>query len=172
MQKCFAIAQADAQVTNSIIKVGSLVLAPMVEMLTASEYAKKLEEDSQLQEFDTLLRNCYADARLSGFSFEADQFGGYGLFYKGGRLLKPETTFPRTYLPGVDGFIEKIPEKCLDSFADISLFRRTDVCKFDRVMVGATRFANHSCRPNCRYSICDTGKRKIIKLEIVQAIKT
>ena len=121
MQKCFAIAQADAHVTNSTIKVGSLVVASTVEMLTASEYGKKLEEDSRLQEFDTLLRKCYAAARLSGLSFEADQFGGYGLFYKDDRLLKPETTFPRTYLPGVVGFIEKIPEKCLDSFADLSL---------------------------------------------------
>ena len=93
MQKCFAIAQADAQVTNSVMEVGSLVVAPMVEMLTTSEYGKKLEEDSRLQEFDTLWRKCYADARLAGFSFEADQFGGYGLFYKGDRLLNQKLLF-------------------------------------------------------------------------------
>ena len=38
-------------------------------------------------------------------------------------------------------------------------------------MVGATRFANHSCRPNCRYNIADVGRRKVIKLEMLLPIK-
>ena len=38
-------------------------------------------------------------------------------------------------------------------------------------MVGATRFANHSCRPNCRYNIADVVRRKVIKWEMLLPIK-
>ena len=84
--------------------------------------------------------------------------------------MKIGSTFDTKYLPGITGFLEKIPEDVVESFNDISLFRKTELCKSDRIMVGSSRFANHSCRPNCKYNIVDTGRRKIIKLEIIASI--
>ena len=126
--------------------------------------------DFKLLEYDTLLRCCYIEAKEACFTFKPDQFGGYGLFYDGKQSLCSSTSFRKNYLPSIVGYVEKIPAALLGCFADTSLFERTDLCKFDRIMFGATRFANHSCRPNCKYTIFDTGKRKAIKLEILKQV--
>ena len=170
MLRCFAIAQADAHVTKSLVQSSSLDVKAMVEMWSSETYAERLKLDFKLLEYDTLLRCCYIDAKEACFTFKPDQFGGYGLFYDGKQSLCSSTSFRKNYLPSIVGYVEKIPAALVGCFADISLFEKTDLCKFDRIMVGATRFANHSCRPNCKYTIFDSGKRKAIKLEILKQV--
>ena len=77
---------------------------------------------------------------------------------------------PTKHLPAITGYLENIPDSSIDCFADISVFRKTEICKLNRIMVGATRFANHSCRPICRYNIANVGRRKVIKLEMLLPI--
>ena len=123
-----------------------------------------------LIQFDTLLRCCYVDAQVAKFSFKPDDYGGNGLFYCGTESLKPSSSISKRFLPSVVGYIEKIPNDVVCNFAEISFFQKMDICMFDRIMVGATSFANHSCRPNCKYAVFDDGKRKAIKLEIISEI--
>ena len=170
MLKCFAIAQADAHVTKSMIQNSSREVQPMIEMWSHKEYEDCLKKNLMLIQFDTLLRCCYVDAQVAKFSFKPDDYGGYGLFYCGTEPLKPSSSISKRFLPSVVGYIEKIPNDVVCNFAEISIFQKTDICKFDRIMVGATRFANHSCRPNCKYAVFDDGKRKAIKLEIISEI--
>ena len=86
MLNCFSIAHADAHVTNEIIKYGSVDVKPMVDMWPSSVYNEKLKSDLKLLEYDSLLRSCYTEAKLAKFSFEQDDYGGYGLFYRGEKL--------------------------------------------------------------------------------------
>ena len=107
---------------------------------------------------------------MAKLSFEQDNYGWYELIYTGGKTLNPGKFLPTKHLPANTGYLEKLPDSSIDCFADISVFRKTDICKFDRIMVGATRFANHSCRPNCKNNIANVGRRKVIKLEMLMPI--
>ena len=107
-------------------------------------------------------------AKDACFTFRPDQFVEYGLFYDCKHCLHSSCNFFENYLPSLIGYVEKMPEALVGCSADKSLFEKTELCKFDRIMVGATQFANQSCRPNCKYTIFDTGKRNAIKLEILQ----
>ena len=170
MLKCFAIAPADAHVSKSMIQHGSHEVQPMVEMWSHKEYKDCLKKNLMLLQFDTLLRCCYVDAQTAKFSFKPDDYGGYGLFYCRTEPLKPSSSFSKRFLPSVVGYIEKIPNDVVRNFAKISISQRPDICKFDQIMVGVTRSANHSCRQNCKYGVFDYGKRKAIKLEIISEI--
>ena len=77
---------------------------------------------------------------------------------------------PTKYLPAITGYLEKTPDSSIDCFAEISVFRKSDICKFDRIVVGGTRLTNHSCRPNCKNNIANVGRRKVIKLEMLLPI--
>ena len=165
--KCFAIAQADAHVTKSMIQNCSREVQPMVEMWSHKEYEDCLKKNLMLLQLNTLLRCCSVDAQTAKFSSKPDDYGGYGLFYCGTEPLKPSSSFSKRFLPSVVGYIEKISNDVVSNFAEISIFQRTDICKLDKKMVGATPFANHSCQPNCKYAVFDDGKRKAIKLEII-----
>ena len=108
MLRCFAIAQADAHVTNEIIRIGTTEVSSMVPMWPKDDYKQKLTRDLKLSELDNLLRNCYNEANSAGFAFEFDKYGGYGLLYKGRQQLKIGSTSDTNHLPGTTGFLEKL----------------------------------------------------------------
>ena len=170
MLKCFSLAQADAHVTKELIETEVVQVQSLVEMLSQSEYRKALSTDPVLKEFDRLLRENYGAARESNFEFKKDSFGGCGLYYVGDEVISPKNSHPVKVLPSVIGFVEKIPKEALSSFKDISIFRKTDSCSFDRVMLGSTRFANHSCKPNCRFILKEINSRRCIQLEVIKNI--
>ena len=171
MLKCFSLAQADAHVTKEIIEVNNHPVEPLVQILSANEYREALGRNFALFEFDGLLRDAYQTALANNFSFKQDWFGGYGLFYVGEKTFQTRKSRPLQILPSIVGFIEKISSESLASFKDISIFRKTDACKFDRVMLGPTRFANHSCKPNCRFVLREVNSRRCIQLEILCPIE-
>ena len=170
MLRCLSLAQADAKITKELIEIDGCIVETLVEMLSPAEYMEALTTDSGLQEFDALLRDSYNAALENNFVFKEDAYGGYGLFYVGENQLRPRKSHPVKMLPSVIGFVEKIPQDSLASFKDISIFRKTDACSFDRVMLGPTRFANHSCQPNCRYALKEVHSRRCIQLEILEPI--
>ena len=170
MLKCFSLAQADAHVTKELLEIDGFPIESLVEMLKPDEYQAALATDSVLKEFDRLLRVSYTAARENGFEFKKDTFGGYGLFYVGDEIISPKRAHPVKVLSSVLGYVEKIPKEALSSFKDISIFRKTESCSFDRVMLGTTRFANHSCNPNCRYTLKEVNSRRCIQLEVLKNI--
>ena len=162
MLRCLGVAQADAKITKELIENDGCIVETLVEMLSPAEYMEALTTDSGLQEFDALLRDSYNAALENNFVFKEDAYGGYRLFYVGENQLRPRKSHPVKMLPSVIGLVEKIPQDSLASFKDISIFRKTDACSFDRVMLGPTRFANHSCQPNCRYALKEVHSRRCI----------
>ena len=54
MLRCFAIAQADAHVTKSLVQSSSLDVKAMVKMWSSETYAERLKLDFKLLEYDTL----------------------------------------------------------------------------------------------------------------------
>ena len=115
----------------------------MVPMWSKDDYKQKLTRNLKLSELDKLLRNCYNEAKSAGFAFELDKFGRYGFFYRGRQQLKIGSTSDTKHLPGITGFLEKIPDNVVESLKDISLFRKIELCKTDRIMIGSSPFANH-----------------------------
>ena len=104
-----------------------------------------MSTDSCLMEFDSLLRESYRVAIENKFGFKHD--------YVGEDQVNPRRCHPIKILPSVVGFVKTIPPDALSSFEDISISKKTEACKFESVMLGPTRFANHSCRPKYRYSV-------------------
>ena len=170
MLNCFSLAQADAHVTKELLEIDGFPIESLVEMLKPDEYQAALATDSGLKEFDRLLRASYTAARENGFEFKKDTFGGYGLFYVGDEIISPKRAHPVKVLSSVLCYVEKIPKEALSSFKDIFIFRKTESCSFDRVMLGTTRFANHSCNPNCRYTLKEVNSRRCIQLEVLKNI--
>ena len=119
MLRCFAIAQADAHVTNAITRIGTTEVSSMVPMWRKSYYTQKLTRDLKLSEFDSLLRNCYNEAKSGGFAFEFDKYGGYGLFYRVRQQLKIGSASETKQLPGITGFLGKVPEDVVEGFSDV-----------------------------------------------------
>ena len=171
MLNCLAIAHADVCVTRKLISTTDLSVMPMVKALSDLEYNEMRSLDPKQKQYEKLLTDCYLSAVNNGFSFEPDQYGGFGHFYRGQQEIKKKRG-KSTFLTYVLGYIENIPESSVKDFKEISIFRATEVCKKDRIMVGTTRFANHSCRPDCRYFVSEVGARKCIKLEIFKDITT
>ena len=161
MLRCLRLAQADAKITQELIENDGCIVETLVEMLSPAEYREALTTDSGLQEFDALLKDSYNAAIENNFVFKEDAYAGYGLFYVGENQLSPLKSHPVKMLPSVIVFVEKIPQDSLASFQDISIFRKADACSFEWVMLGPTRFANHSCQPNCRYALKEVHSRAL-----------
>ena len=166
--KCLVLAQCDAHVTELIVQYEGVPVESMVEKVPAQQYSELLQTDSLYQSFDQLLRTNYEDAKKANFTFKHDSFGGYGLFYVGRKSLKPGK--PDQDIENVWAAIEQIDAENESKISPVSVFKPTEICRKSRIMIGAVRFANHSCSPNCRYQITEWKRRKCVKLQIVREI--
>ena len=116
-----------------------------------------------------MLTNCYKDATDSGFHFEHDAFGGYGLFHGGDDLyVKKKKDF---LLPALHALLQTVNDEDVDMFEPVSIFARTDLCKKKRIMVGPVRFANHSCKPNSEYVASSYKGHQCVRLRALQNIR-
>ena len=88
MLNCLAIAHADVCVTRKMISTTVLSVMPMVEALSDLEYNEMRSLDPKLKQYEKLLTDGYQSAVNNGFSFEPDQYGGFGLFHRGHQEIK------------------------------------------------------------------------------------
>ena len=149
--KCYLMALAETYVTRSVIKQDDLEVKPLVTNFSEDDYKHLFEINLNLRNCESLIRESYEKALKNDYAFEKDEYGGYALYYKGFKKLKPDFFYRNKYLPNLFGYINKIPTETMPLITDVSLFLKTEVCNSDRLMTGATRFANHSCRPNCSF---------------------
>ena len=141
----------------------------MVESIPETDFEEMCRLDNRFKRGYNLLTNCYKDATDSGFHFEHDAFGGYGLFLKGGDLyVKKKKDF---LLPGLHAVLQTVNDEDVDKFEPISIFARTDLCKKNRIMVGPVRFANHSCKPNSEYVASSYKGHQCVRLRALQNIR-
>ena len=146
--KSIVIAQCDAHVTNKVVMKAGKKVRSMVESIPETDF-EMCRLDNRFKRGYNLLTNCYKDATDSGFHFEHDAFGGYGLFLGGDDLyVNKKKDF---LLPGLHALLQTVNDEDVDKFEPISIFARTDLCRKSRIMVGPVRFANHSCKPNSEY---------------------
>ena len=162
--KALILAQCDAHVTSQLLSQESRDVQPMVSKITPDEYWASVRENSLYEKYDKLLRACYAASKQSLFKILPDNFGGFGFFYHGSELLKKSNTCPEN----VWALLENIDEEDEHLIEPISVFRPTDACRKARLMVGAVRFVNHSCVPNCEYIVSNIKGVKCIKLKIIK----
>ena len=134
-------------------------LAKSHPMSTGLLYAKILYTKNMI--------SCFEHAMLhlnSRFSKFCGQFWRIWFFYHGSELLKKSNTCPEN----VWALLENIDEEDEHLIEPISVFRPTDACRKARLTVGAVRFVNHSCVPNCEYIVSNIKGVKCIKLKIIK----
>ena len=75
-------------------------------------------------------------------------------------------------IEGLDGYLARVPKTIINETNNWSLFGKTLIQKDERIMLGPTSFANHSCQPNATY-IC-TGEKSstIVKVKTLTEIKS
>ena len=154
--------------TKAVLEETNRFVDTRVKKLSVEEYQVLLESSPLHSFYDQLLRKCYQEAKNANFSIRPDSFCGYGLFYSGADVL--ETSKQKDCLEGLCALLEVIDDEDQQLIKPISIFQATEVCKKSRVMIGAVRFANHSCKPNCKYDIKEVNNRKRVKLRLVRDI--
>ena len=130
-------------------------------------YLTILDDEKSLHaKVDARLCNCYNEAKNSVYIFKADIFEGSGLFLSGTEDLKIARNKVLKNLWGNSGAYWKKEEE--NQIQSISVFKPTNVCKKNRLMVGTVRFVNHSDDPNCDYVISEKSGQKCANQKIAE----
>ena len=167
-QKLLVLAQCDAHVTVELINDGTVQVESMVEKTSDEEYKFLLDCNPLFKKYDQLLRLSYAEAKEAKHAIKPDIFGGYGLFYEGDEILRVPKK--KKFLPKLWSVLEKIKDCDESSIKAVSVFKPTSACSHSRIIVGAVRFANHSCRPNCEYQISEWKGQHFVNLAVIRDI--
>ena len=124
---------------------------------------EKMKSEKDYMTASELLHEVYRAALDDGLVFTADAYGGYS--------IKTTKNFPQnTELKHPVGLLAKIYDAEASFIESTSIIGATAVCGRDRILCGATRFVNSSCRPNCRYVVRNYKGHSVIKLLTVQSI--
>ena len=92
--KCYLMALAETYVTRSVIKQDDLEVKPLVTKFSEDDYKQLFETNLNLRNCESLIRESYEKALKNDYAFEKDEFGGYALYYKGFKKLKPDFFLP------------------------------------------------------------------------------
>ena len=166
LTNCELIALSDAFVVQDLVESGGRKSATLVSLVPRDQYLQELQSNKKLARYDSLLRSCYEDAQKSKIQFEHDKYDGYEL------VNRKETSLSKgEYLHECRGYMGRIPPSKELSINPISIIDETEYCKAKRVLVGAVRFANHSCVPNCQFLATEHNGRKCVKLTVIRSCR-
>ena len=166
LTNCELIALSDAFVVQDLVESGERKSATFFSLVPRDQYLQALQSNKKLARYDSLLRSCYEDALKSKIQFEHDKFDGYELVNR-----KEISLSEGEILHECRGYMERIPHSKEHSINPISIIDETELCKAKRVLVGAVRFANHSCVPNCEFLATEHKGRKCVKLAVIRSCR-
>ena len=145
MISCEKLILADAIVAKKNLSKFDIEPVAMID-LSAEGYNFELlmKTDLRLKKvFETL--NWYFEQCVnSGVAVQPDGHGGFGLFNKRQKKMKPRLE-PELYPVGL---LEKVPVDLQNRISDLSvMLAASKGWVAENVLLGAVRYANHSCKP-------------------------
>ena len=171
MISCEKLILADAIVAKKNLSKFDIEPVAMID-LSAEGYNFELliQTDLGLKKvFETL--NWYFEQCVnSGVAVQPDGHGGFGLFNKRQKKMKPRLE-PELYPVGL---LEKVPVDLQNRISDLSVMLAASKGGVaENVLLGAVRYANHSCKPNAEFLrgySCNLPYR-CIRLRITEVIQ-
>ena len=146
MISCKELIMCDAVIANDKISENGKSPTSMIDPSNFDDFKQKLKADKKLNKVFRSLSKIYSDTIQNGFQILSDDFGGFGVFNKTGRDLRPSFT-PISFPIGI---IEFLPNELKTEISDQSIMRSSRD-KREKVLVGTGRFVNHSCAPNTKF---------------------
>ena len=168
MTKCEDLIKLDAFVSSNLLQVFTLKPMMMLPEDTSSSIVAKVSSNQNLSKTPEGFSMVYRTADSKRFKIEPDTFGGFGLFNKTGRVLKPRLE----PIHKVVGIIEDIPTDLREKLTPLSIMKSSSTSR-EVVLLGVARFVNHSCMPNTRYFqgySCDYLRYRTIRLQVNRSI--
>ena len=147
MINCEEFVIVDGQVVRQILSKLDVVPQTMLPLSSFQEYEKRLKADKQLFKSYSSLKELYEASIEMGFKLLPDTFGGFGLFNHTGKTLKPSLEPLRPFLVGP---IESVPQESQNEMSDLPVMRG-ELERDEILLLGAIRFANHSCSPYTKF---------------------
>ena len=169
MSVCEKLVIADAFVVSNILKPQERRPMMMYKIDDFSDFLNEVSSNSTLAKTLEGFSKLYREADNRGYRILPDKFGGFGLFNVTGKLLKPKFE----PLEDIVGIIEEIPDSLKEKLSPLSIMKSSFTEK-EVVLLGVTRFVNHSCYPNTRYFqgySCNYLPYKALRLQVIRSIK-
>ena len=140
----FLDAEATSQnIDNQIVKSHKLYVNEKVAQL--------LEKEKYSRMYDMIFRN-YLEA-TECVQFVPTPLYGQNSHFTEMAVLSAVVLEKKQIIPGLSGFTAYITDERLEEEEEkrsFSVFKRTDINKRTRIMLGPASFVNHDCDPNCQ----------------------
>ena len=146
MPSCEELVTADAFIVSNLLKTQVRDSKMMINIDDFSIFLGEVNRNSELAKTLEEFSKIYREADAIGFKILPDSFGGFGLFNCTGHPLKPNNV----PLLDIVGIIEDIPVELKHKLIPLSIMKSCFNEK-EVVLLGVTRFVNHSCLANTRY---------------------
>lgn len=136
----------DGQVARKVLSDNPDGRAPisMVDLVSPEDFETVMKTNKEVQKTFYMFCEIYDNTLNSGVRIEPDEFGGFGLMYRGPAVLRSMKV-----LPFPVGILCRVPPAIMGTINQISVMNG-DVYK-DVLMIGTARWANSSCGPNAEY---------------------
>ena len=140
----------------------------MVDLSCENVFSERLSKDKVLNKVSRIFFSIYEQTHQKGFHILPDRFGGFGIFNKSNKVIKPSFTpleFPL-------GIVEKLPSALRAEVTELSI-TRSSRDSAEKVLLGSCRFSNHSCSPNVKYFqgfSCDLPY-PCVRLQVLKSIE-
>ena len=171
MISCEKLILADAIVAKKNLSKFDIEPVAMID-LSAEGYNFELliKTDLRLKKvFETLIWY-FEQCVNSGVAVQPDGHGGFGLFNKRQKKMKPRLE-PELYPVGL---LEKVPVDLQNRISDLSVMLAASKGGVaENVLLGAVRYASHSCKPNAEFFrgySCNLPYR-CVRLRIIEVIQ-
>ena len=138
---CNCLIEADAQVASEELCAFERKPERMMH-LEASE-VEELQAEPDFKKARQDMECLYRDARKNELKLNVDKYGGFGLFNKTGKRIKPRLQ----PLDDPVGVQKEIPAELQGQISDFSVIVGSSVQKKEHVLLGPLR----SCSPNTVY---------------------
>ena len=157
MDQCEKLAQVEGFLAEQFVKRSDYPIHALTNLLSADSYKKLLISDKSFKKLHLDMEEIYKSSFSFGLRIEPDNYGGYGLFNRSGKVIKcGEIKF-------AVGLIAKKPKN--REIDDWSLMEG------DKLLVGVARWANHSCVANCDYYMSNGFRGRVcVRLRALREI--
>ena len=170
MPNCEDLVTIDAFVSSNLFRVFESQRQPMkmLEISDFSSFLSRIHSEPALKRTLEGFSKVYREADSSGYKIEPERCGGFGLYNRTGKILKPKLE----PLGDVVGILEDTPPELQLRLKPLSIMKSSSSDR-DVVLLGVVRFVNHSCLANTQFFqgySCQYLKNRTLRLQVTRTI--